>query len=124
MSDSSKASENNIDKILVDNISKIFTKRNGKQVEMVQALKEISFKVKESEFMTVVGPSGCGKTTLLRIIDGLCAPEAGQVLINGHAISSPGPDRGVVFQNFGLMPWKNVLQNALQKQLEKANINL
>ena len=101
----------NVDKIVVNNIDKTFMKKSGREYERVEALKGINFTVKKDEFMTVVGPSGCGKTTLLRIIDGLIKPERGEVLIDGKAITGPGENRGVVFQSFGLMPWKTVIDN-------------
>jgi ABC-type nitrate/sulfonate/bicarbonate transport system ATPase subunit len=99
------------DKIVVRDIDKFFHKKCGREFELVEALKGINFSVKKDEFMTVVGPSGCGKTTLLRVIDGLIKPDKGEVLIDGKPITGPGEDRGVVFQNFGLMPWKTVLDN-------------
>ncbi|HIC83653.1 MAG TPA: ABC transporter ATP-binding protein [Candidatus Marinimicrobia bacterium] len=101
----------NTDKIEINEISKNFYKKSGNKFQCVEALKGINFSVRKDEFMTVVGPSGCGKTTLLRIIDGLIKPDTGTVLIDGNPITGPGEDRSVVFQNFGLMPWKNVLDN-------------
>ncbi len=100
-------------KITVDSIRKTFIKRSGKTTERVEALRDVTFTVRKNEFMTVVGPSGCGKTTLLRIIDGLIAPDSGAVLVDGSPVYGPGPERGVVFQSFGLMPWKTVLDNVL-----------
>jgi NitT/TauT family transport system ATP-binding protein len=77
----------------------------------VLALSDINFTVEENEFITVIGPSGCGKTTLLRIIAGLIPYDEGEVTINGQLVTGPGPDRAVVFQNFALMPWADVLAN-------------
>ena len=77
----------------------------------VLALSNIDFEVRDNEFLTVIGPSGCGKTTLLRIIAGLISHDQGEVSINGQPITGPGPDRAVVFQNFALMPWADVLTN-------------
>jgi len=77
----------------------------------VLALKDINFTVEENEFITVIGPSGCGKTTLLRIIASLSPYDEGEVTINGQLVTGPGPDRAVVFQNFALMPWADVLAN-------------
>jgi ABC-type nitrate/sulfonate/bicarbonate transport system ATPase subunit len=77
----------------------------------VQALRDISFEVNDNEFITIIGPSGCGKTTLLRIIAGLIPYNRGEVTIDGRPVTGPGPERAVVFQNFALMPWADVLTN-------------
>ena len=77
----------------------------------VQALKDLHFSVEQNEFVTVLGPSGCGKTTALRIIDGVQAPDEGTVTIGGEPISGSGQDRGFVFQEFRLFPWRTVLKN-------------
>src|SRR5258707_161919 len=77
----------------------------------VPALRDIDLGVHDNEFVTIIGPSGCGKTTLLRIIAGLIPYDQGEVAIDGRAITGPGPERAVVFQNFALMPWADVLAN-------------
>ena len=77
----------------------------------VLALDGLNLVVKDNEFMTVIGPSGCGKTTLLRIIAGLISYDEGSVEVNGKPVVKPGPDRAVVFQNFALLPWADVLTN-------------
>jgi len=77
----------------------------------VLALSDIDFEVHDNEFVTIIGPSGCGKTTLLRIIAGLIPYDHGEVAIDGRAVAGPGPERAVVFQNFALMPWADVLAN-------------
>ena len=77
----------------------------------VLALSDIDLEVRDNEFVTVIGPSGCGKTTLLRIIAGLIPYDQGEVSIDGRAVIGPGPERAVVFQNFALMPWADVLSN-------------
>ncbi len=74
-------------------------------------LKDINLTIREGEFIAIVGFSGSGKTTLISTIAGLIEPDAGQVLMGGKAVNSPGPDRGVVFQNYSLMPWLNVYEN-------------
>ena len=79
--------------------------------EGVLALSDIDFEVRDNEFVTVIGPSGCGKTTLLRIIAGLIPYHQGEVTIDSRPITGPGPERAVVFQNFALMPWADVLGN-------------
>ena len=77
----------------------------------VLALSSIDFEVRDNEFLTVIGPSGCGKTTLLRIIAGLIPYDQGEVTIDGRPVTGPGPDRAVVFQNFALMPWADIMTN-------------
>lgn len=77
----------------------------------VEALHDISLDLRAGEFVTVLGPSGCGKSTLLKIIAGLEAATAGEILLDGHPISAPGPDRGVVFQEHRLFPWLTVERN-------------
>ncbi|MHA6631474.1 ABC transporter ATP-binding protein [Pseudonocardia sichuanensis] len=105
------ASADSEPKIRLDNIRKTFRwTRRGTQ-EVVPALGGVDFAIRPNEFLSVIGPSGCGKTTLLRIIAGLSAPDAGTVSIDGRTVSAPGPERAVVFQAFGLFPWKTVLDN-------------
>jgi NitT/TauT family transport system ATP-binding protein len=76
----------------------------------VQAVTDISFDVKDGEFVSLVGPSGCGKTTLLRLIDGLIGPDEGEVLVAGKP-PRPGPNLAMVFQSARLMPWRTVVRN-------------
>ena len=81
--------------------------------DRIRALDDISLRVREHEFVTVVGPSGCGKTTLLKILAGLVPPSAGAVRVAGSPVAAPRRDIGIVFQNPVLLPWRTVLDNVL-----------
>src|SRR2546423_5345052 len=89
------------------NVSKTYDSRDGK----VLALKDVSFGIGDSEFVSVLGPSGCGKSTLLRILDGLARPDSGEVLMDGKRIERPTQERGFVFQAFNLFPWRTAQGN-------------
>jgi len=92
-------------------ITKSFPLAQRGRTGELQVIDGIDLDVAENEFLTVIGPSGCGKTTLLKIIASLVEPDSGQVLVDGEVVSQPGPDRAMVFQSFGLFPWKTVLDN-------------
>jgi NitT/TauT family transport system ATP-binding protein len=79
----------------------------------VLALEHISLEVREREFLALLGPSGCGKSTLLYLIGGFLPIETGKIVVDGKPVTGPGPDRGIVFQNFALFPWKTVRKNVL-----------
>jgi len=79
---------------------------------VVTATRDVSFSVEQGDRFVILGPSGCGKSTILKAAAGFVAPVAGRILLNGAAITRPGPDRIVVFQEFDqLLPWKTVIQN-------------
>ena len=92
---------------------KLAVNRLSKSFGDLEALRNIDLDVARGEFISVVGPSGCGKTTFLRIVAGLEHATAGEVLIDGRAVKAPGSDRGFVFQNDSLLPWRTVLANAI-----------
>jgi NitT/TauT family transport system ATP-binding protein len=94
--------------IAIEGVHKTFSRRGGGP--RVEALRDLSLGVPEKSITTIVGPSGCGKTTLLRLVNGLIAPDAGTVLVRGAA-PRPGPDIGFVFQSFRLLPWRTVRDN-------------
>lgn len=103
-------------KISIQHVQKTFRiKRNlGHLKEVLQpvsALQDINLDVKQGEFMVIVGPSGCGKSTLLDLLAGLTKPNSGQILLDGKAIAGPNLDRGIVFQQYALFPWKTALAN-------------
>jgi NitT/TauT family transport system ATP-binding protein len=77
----------------------------------ILVLDNVSFSVGKDEFLCLVGPSGCGKSTLLRIMAGLEKSDSGKILFNGQPITSPSPKVAMVFQLFGLLPWKTALEN-------------
>jgi NitT/TauT family transport system ATP-binding protein len=94
-------------RVRVDGVSKRFSTQGGP----VQALRDVSFEVGPGEFVVVVGPSGSGKTTLFRVIAGLEEPTGGTVYLDGEPVEGPGPDMGVVFQEYHLFPWRTAREN-------------
>ncbi|MPZ61393.1 MAG: ATP-binding cassette domain-containing protein [Propionibacteriales bacterium] len=111
-------------KIALRDIRKTFRWTAKGKEHVVPALGGVDFDIRPNEFLTVIGPSGCGKTTLLRILANLATPDTGSVLIDGQEVTKPGPERAMVFQAFGLFPWKTVLDNVtfpltLRKMPEK-----
>jgi NitT/TauT family transport system ATP-binding protein len=95
--------------VSVSQLSMAFTARGRRQV----VLDAIDLEVAAGEFFVIVGPSGCGKTTLLRILQGLVTPTAGVAMVGGRPVTGPGIDRGFVFQNDSLYPWRTVLRNVV-----------
>jgi len=92
-------------KIVIRNLTKTYS--NGGVV----ALQNINLEVQPNESLCILGPSGCGKTTLLRVIDCLIARDQGEILIDGEPVVQPRPDVAMVFQHFGLFPWKRLDEN-------------
>ena len=90
---------------------KSVTKTFRLETSKISVLEDVSFSVGEDEFVCLVGPSGCGKSTLLRIIVGLEKADSGQILFHGQPITSPTPKITMIFQLFGLLPWKTALEN-------------
>jgi NitT/TauT family transport system ATP-binding protein len=88
-------------------VSKRYT-RNGAWVD---ALLDLNLAIAEGEFISIVGPSGCGKSTFLHIVGGLVAKSAGSVTVGGTEVDKPGPDRGIMFQESALYPWRSVAGN-------------
>jgi NitT/TauT family transport system ATP-binding protein len=95
----------------VRQLSKVFFEQNDSRKPGLVALYNISLAIRKNEFVSLLGPSGCGKTTLIRIIAGLLPADCGEVLVNGRLVTVPGRDRCMVFQQFGLLPWRTVLSN-------------
>jgi NitT/TauT family transport system ATP-binding protein len=96
-------------KLEVRNLGKTFV--SPRLRDPVVALSDINLDVGGGEFIALLGPSGCGKSTLLNILAGLLRPTSGEVRLGGRQITGPGPDRGVLFQDYALFPWKTVWQN-------------
>jgi NitT/TauT family transport system ATP-binding protein len=88
-------------------VGKVF-QRDGQPMSIIESFE---LTVQDQEFVAVVGPSGCGKTTCMRMAAGLDFPSSGVVSVSGKAVTKPGPERAVVFQQFALFPWKSVYDN-------------
>ncbi|KMK66469.1 taurine ABC transporter ATP-binding protein [Puniceibacterium sp. IMCC21224] len=94
--------------LTIENLSMRFDLPNGSSV---QALKDVSLTLGAGELLSVLGPSGCGKTTLLNIVAGFLAPTDGRILLNGHRVTGPDAERGMVFQQGALFEWMDVREN-------------
>jgi NitT/TauT family transport system ATP-binding protein len=95
-------------RITLRNVSKVYPERGG---QAVRALAPIDLDIEAGEFVCIIGPSGCGKTTLLNILAGFEPPTAGTVTTARGPVTGPGPDRMVMFQDYGLYPWMTVRRN-------------
>jgi len=93
--------------IQISKVSKIFSSGEREVV----ALDDINLDIKPGEFICLLGPSGCGKSTLLNAVAGFSSPTAGSILVDGESVQKPGPDRGMVFQEYALFPWMTVEKN-------------
>jgi NitT/TauT family transport system ATP-binding protein len=93
--------------LTVENLNKTYISQGSE----TPALVDINLRIAEGEFLCLLGPSGCGKSTLLKIIAGLIPATSGRIAINGKAVSGPGPERAVVFQDYALFPWMTVRDN-------------
>ena len=100
-------------KLRVHDVSKTFRVRGGGDIpdHLLPVLRHINFDVQEGEIVSLIGESGCGKTTLLRIVQGLIKKDAGTISVDGKPVSGPGRDRGFVFQQATLLPWRSARQN-------------
>src|SRR4051794_16200226 len=96
--------------IEIDQVSQVF-RTSGRQDHL--ALSDISLAIEDGAFVSILGPSGCGKSTLLYIVGGFVNPTSGVAKVRGREITGPGPDRGPVFQEFALFPWKTVIGNVM-----------
>ncbi|MFC4604202.1 ABC transporter ATP-binding protein [Rhodococcus kronopolitis] len=96
-------------KLRLDRVGKHFGVRGSES--RFTAIEDISIDVADGEFLVLVGPSGCGKSTLLDLLGGLTTPSSGQILLDGRPIAGPGLDRGIVFQQYALLPWRTALHN-------------
>ena len=106
MADSSNGSPAPV-RISFDRVSVEFETDHGK----LKVVDDVSFTVANGEFVSIIGPSGCGKTTMMNIVAGFMRPTSGTVLLDGKPVKGPGPERGVIFQEYGVFPWLSVEDN-------------
>ena len=116
--DSSVESIPSLAQLSIRNVTKVFSgkqdllsKLTKKTSRDFTAIEDITFDIQPNTFVSIIGPSGCGKSTLLNMIAGLSDISSGEILLNDQPIVGPGPDRGMVFQNYALMPWMTVEEN-------------
>src|SRR5580704_13646798 len=100
-----------------EHVSLSFETPNG----MLKVLDDVSYDISDGEFVSIIGPSGCGKTTMMNMLAGFQKPTTGSVTFDGRPISGPGPERGVIFQDYGVFPWLTVRDNIAFGLSLKAN---
>jgi NitT/TauT family transport system ATP-binding protein len=94
-------------RIVFDRVSVEFPSKAGP----MKVVDDVSYEIRDREFVSVIGPSGCGKTTMMNMAAGFVAPTSGAVTLDGQPVRGPGPDRGVIFQEYGVFPWLTVREN-------------
>jgi len=94
-------------RIVFENVSMEFPSPRGP----IKVVDDVTYAIHDREFVSVIGPSGCGKTTTMNMAAGFVKPTAGRVLLDGKPVTGPGPDRGVMFQEYGVFPWLTVREN-------------
>ncbi|HUN95172.1 MAG TPA: ABC transporter ATP-binding protein [Bradyrhizobium sp.] len=104
-------------RVQFDHVSLTFGTPKGS----LNVVEDVSYDIHDGDFIAVIGPSGCGKTTMMSMLAGFQKPTAGQVLFDGKPVSGPGPERGVIFQEYGVFPWLTVKQNIAFGLQLKAN---
>ncbi|MDE5460317.1 ABC transporter ATP-binding protein [Bradyrhizobium sp. CSS354] len=90
-----------------ENVSLSFETPKGR----LNVVEDVSYDINDGDFIAVIGPSGCGKTTMMSMLAGFQRPTTGNVLFDGRPVAGPGPERGVIFQEYGVFPWLTVKQN-------------
>jgi len=100
-----------------DHVSLTFDTPKGK----LRVVDDVTYDINDGDFIAVIGPSGCGKTTMMSMLAGFQKPTTGKVLFDGAAVNGPGPERGVIFQEYGVFPWLTVKQNIAFGLQLKAN---
>jgi len=98
-----------VQKLVIESVTKTFLEKKGGKTTV--ALRDFNLAIANGEFVCIVGPSGCGKTTLLKLVAGLEQASSGSICLDGKPVTAPGPERGLVFQDFALFPWRDVTGN-------------